>query len=332
MGILHFLSLKDLSRDEILRIVRLSIEIKARRLAGQKIQPFFKDKVLGMIFEKSSTRTRVSFEVGAYELGGCAIFLSNRDLQLGRGETIADSARVISSMVDLVMIRTFSHEGLEEFARFSRVPVVNGLSDSFHPTQLVADYITMLECGIGVDDFAPPYAANGLPKPTRPPKVCYIGDGNNMAHSWLMLAAKLGFELRIATPKDYAVDSRILELARRFAEKSGAKIEISNDPKAAARGANVIATDTWISMGQEEEKGEKLKKFSGFCVDSALLGLGDEAIFLHCLPAYRGYEVSDEVMEGAQSRVFLEAENRLHAQKGIIAFLEEANGGKNRGK
>ncbi|RAX54773.1 ornithine carbamoyltransferase [Helicobacter sp. 16-1353] len=319
----HFLSLKDLSKEEILRIVHLGIEIKNRFLQGQRIQPYFKDKTLAMIFEKSSTRTRVSFEVGAYQLGGNAIFLSNKDIQLGRGEIIKDTSRVISSMVDMIMIRTFEHQRLEEFARYSSVPVINGLSDDFHPTQLMADYITMVECGIGVEsDFYAPYANN---KSMQKPIVCYIGDGNNMAHSWLMLASKLGFELNIATPKGFEVQESILKLALDSAKESGAKISISNDPKVAALKANVITTDTWISMGQESQKEERVSKFKGFCVDSDLMNLGDNAIFLHCLPAYRGYEVSDEVMESSQSKIFIEAENRLHAHKGIMTFLEEEN-------
>ena len=308
----HFLSLKDFSKDEILRIVNTSIKIKENLLNGDRIQPYFKDKTLAMIFEKSSTRTRISFEIGAYQLGGMALFLSNKEIQLGRGESIKDTARVISSMADMIMIRTFEHLRIEEFSLFSSKPVINGLSNEYHPTQLIADYITMLECGISIES-------------RRKPIVCYIGDGNNMAHSWLMLSAKLGFELRIATPKGFEVDSKILNIALDFAKSSGAIINITNNPKQAAKNANVITTDTWISMGQEEEKEEKVKQFSGFCVDSSIMNLGDNAIFLHCLPAYRGYEVSDEVIESSNSKVFIEAQNRLHAHKGIIAFLEEEN-------
>lgn len=314
----HFLTIKDLERDEILRIVHLSLEIKGRFLSGERIIPRFRDKTLVMIFEKSSTRTRLSFEIGAYQLGGNAVFLSNKDIQLSRGESVKDTARVISSMGDMVMIRTFAHSKIEEFAEFSRVPVINGLSDEFHPTQLIADYLTMVENGIGVEDSA----QIGLRKPI----VAYIGDGNNMAHSWLMLAAKLGFELRIASPSGFEVDKNIADLALRFAATSGAKITLTNNPKLAALGANVITTDTWVSMGQEEEKSARVEKFSGFCVDEGLMKLGDNAIFLHCLPAYRGYEVTDTVMESSASKVFDEAENRLHAHKGIITFLEEVNG------
>ena len=313
----HFLSLKDFSKDEILRIVDTSVRIKENFLNGSKIQPYFKDKTLAMIFEKSSTRTRISFEIGAYQLGGMALFLSNKEIQLGRGESIKDTARVISSMADMIMIRTFDHSRLEEFSSFSSKAVINGLSNEYHPTQLIADYMTMLECGIGV--------AESKYLNLKKPIVCYIGDGNNIAHSWLMLSSKLGFELRIATPKGFEVDSGILNLALDFAKSSGAVINITNNPKDAAKDANVITTDTWVSMGQEEGKEEKIKQFSGFCVDSSIMNLGNNAIFLHCLPAYRGYEVSDEVIESSSSKVFIEAENRLHAHKGIIVFLEEEN-------
>ena len=309
----HFLTLKDYSKAEIIAVLQKCVEIKTDFLGGKKIHHHFKDRILAMIFEKSSTRTRLSFEVGAYQLGGSAIFLSSKDIQLGRGESVRDSARVIGSMADMVMIRTFEQSKIEEFAEFSRVPVINGLSDDFHPTQLIADYLTMLENGIGAE-ISPPYAKS---KTQRAPIVCYIGDGNNMANSWICMAQKLGFELRIATPKGYEPKCKA----------EGANIILTNDPKAAARGANVITTDTWISMGQEGEKEARIRDFKGFCVDSALMKLGDDAIFLHCLPAYRGYEVSDEVMESPQSKAFAEAENRLHAQKGIMAYLMgEING------
>lgn len=320
----HFLSLKDYSRREILNILQTSIEIKNRFLNGERIIPNFKDKTLAMIFEKSSTRTRLSFEVGAYQLGGKAIFLSNKEIQLGRGESIKDTARVISSMVDMIMIRTFEHERLEEFAQFSSVGVINGLSNEFHPTQLIADFLTMIENGIMTPDS--PRAPYSNIKSQKNPIVCYIGDGNNMAHSWLIMGSKLGFEIRIATPKGFEPQENIIDLAKKFAKESGAKIIITNEPKAAAIGANVITTDTWVSMGQEMEKEHKIKSFSGFCVDDEFMKLGENAIFLHCLPAYRGYEVSDEVMEARYSRVFDEAQNRLHAQKGIISFLGEFRG------
>ncbi len=324
----HFLALKDCSREDIVAILQKCIEIKNDFLNGVRIHPYFKDKVLAMIFEKNSTRTRISFEVGAYQLGGSALFLSNKDIQLSRGEGVKDSARVISSMVDMVMIRTYEQSKIEEFAKYSSVPVINGLSDEFHPTQLIADYLTMIENGISLGLTAPyaPLDLGDSPRTApRKPIVCYIGDGNNMAHSWLFMAAKLGFELRIATPKAYAPKAEFVEMALSLAQDSasGAKIIITDDPKAAAEGANVITTDTWISMGQESEKEKRVKDFQGFCVDSEFMKLGDNAIFLHCLPAYRGYEVSDEVIESAQSKVFEEAQNRLHAQKGIMSFLVE---------
>lgn len=260
-----------------------------------------------MIFEKSSTRTRVSFEAGIYELGGVGLFLSSNDIQLGRGEPMKDTSRVISRMVDMVMIRTFEQEKLEEFAKYSKVPVINGLTDKLHPIQLMADYLTIMEEGLDKNLV-----------------VAYIGDGNNMAHSWLNMAAKLGFELRVATPKNYQVDRDVLEEALKEAKKSGAKITTSFDPKVAVKNATVVTTDTWISMGQESEKNMRIKDFSGFIVDENLMNLADKkAIFLHCLPAYRDYEVSEAVLEGKQSRVFEEAENRLHAQKGIMVWLDK---------
>ena len=322
----HFLALKDCSREDIRAILQKCIEIKNDFLNGVRIQPYFKDKTLAMIFEKSSTRTRISFEVGAYQLGGSAIFLSSKDIQLSRGEGVKDSARVISSMVDMIMIRTFEQSKIEEFAKYSRVPVINGLSDDFHPTQLIADYLTMIENGISLGLSAPYAPLDSLQSTPRKPIVAYIGDGNNMAHSWLFMASRLGFELRIATPKGYEPKAEFVAMARDFSANPNSII-ITDNPKVAADGANVITTDTWTSMGQEGEKEARIKAFQGFCVDSEFMKLGDNAIFLHCLPAYRGYEVSDEVMESAQSKVFEEAQNRLHAQKGIMSFLVEQNGG-----
>jgi ornithine carbamoyltransferase len=297
----HFLSLKDYTKEEI----DLGIEIK-KELKSGKIHPYMPNKTLAMIFEKSSTRTRVSFETGIFQLGGHGLFLSNRDIHLGRGEPIKDTARVISSMNDMVMIRTFSHAMIEEFAQFSKVPVINGLTDSYHPVQLLADYMTLVEHQ---------YTDNLI--------VAYVGDGNNMTHSWLMLAAKLGFELRVATPKGYECDATILENALELAKQSGAKIITCNDPKIAVKDATVVTTDTWASMGQEDEKAERIKQFEGFIVDDTLMEFADaKALFLHCLPAYREQEVSVSVLEGAQSVVFEEAENRLHAQKGLMVWLD----------
>ncbi len=305
----HFLTLNDFSKEELENILDIAFDLKKEIGNGISSQKM-KDKSLAMIFEKSSTRTRVSFEVGMTQLGGHALFLSSRDTQLGRGEPIKDTARVISRMVDMVMIRTFKQSDIEEFASYSRVPVVNGLTDEFHPVQLMADYMTMIECG-KIDN----------------PKVAYIGDGNNMAHSWLMLASKMGFELSIATPKGYEVDEDILGTALENAKISGAKINILNDPKQAAKDADIVTTDTWASMGQEDEKKQRELDFKGFQVDTDMMRLAkSDAIFLHCLPAYRGQEVSKEVLESSQSVVFEEAENRLHAQKGIIVWLDTHRG------
>ena len=301
----HFLTLKDFSKDEILQMIDLGLKIKAEVKAG-RFTPYLEHQALAMIFEKSSTRTRVSFEVGMYQLGGTALFLSSRDIQLGRGEPMKDTARVISRMCDMVMIRTFGQEKLEEFAKFSQVPVINGLTDKYHPVQLMADYMTMIEHG-----------------KDQNPIVAYVGDGNNMAHSWLMLASKLGFELRVATPKGYECDPEVVADAMAFAKQSGATLLFTDDPKEAVRGADVVTTDTWVSMGDEAEKEKRLKDFAGFTVDEAMMKLARaDAIFLHCLPAYRGLEVSEAVIEGEQSVVFDEAENRLHAQKGVMVWLD----------
>jgi ornithine carbamoyltransferase len=306
MYLRHFLSLKDYTKNEILEIIDLGIAIK-KELKSGTCKPYMANKTLAMIFEKSSTRTRVSFETGMYQLGGHALFLSNRDIHLGRGEPVKDTARVISSMNDMVMIRTFKHAMIEEFASYSKVPVINGLTDSYHPVQLLADYMTLVEH-----------------QHTTDLKVAYIGDGNNMTHSWLILAAKLGFELRVATPQGYECDASIVAMAQEFAKESGATLIIGNDPKAAVSGASVVTTDTWASMGQEDEKEERIAKFAGYMVDDAMMALAQEnALFLHCLPAYRNQEVSESVLEGTQSVVFEEAENRLHAQKGLMVWLDQ---------
>ena len=301
----HFLSLRDYTKEEILEILNLAIDIK-KEFKDRRQPHYLKGQTLAMIFEKSSTRTRVSFEAGMFQLGGHAIFLSSNDSQLGRGEPMKDTARVVSRMVDMVMIRTYLQESLEEFAKYSKVPVINGLTDRFHPVQLLADYMTLMEIG---------YDKNL--------RVAYVGDGNNMAHSWLMLASKLGFELRIATPKGYEVENTVLNEALKFAKESNAKIVITNDPIEAVREATVVTTDTWASMGQESEKAQREIDFQGFRVDENLMKYADkDAVFLHCLPAYRGYEVSEEVLESDRSLVFEEAENRLHAQKGLMVWLD----------
>ena len=304
----HFLTLNDFGKDEILEMINLAREIK-KEAKARDFKPYLKDQKLAMIFEKSSTRTRVSFDVGMNELGGHALFLSSSDIQIGRGEPIKDTARVISRMCDLIMARVNRHETLEEFAKFSRVPVINGLSDKFHPVQLMADYLTMLEFDAGEC-------------------VAYVGDGNNMAHSWLMLASKLGLELRVGAPAGYEPNGEILNLAMKNAQISGAKIYLTHDVKEAVSGADVVTTDTWVSMGQEAEKEKRIKDFVGFCVDENLMRLAAPgAIFLHCLPAYRGYEVSEAVFEAHADEIFAEAENRLHAQKGVMVWLDRHRNG-----
>ena len=305
----HFLTLKDYTKEEILEIIDLAIQIK-KETKEKIFKKYMPMQTLGMIFEKSSTRTRVSFETGIYQLGGTGLFLSSNDIQLGRGEPMKDTARVISRMVDMVMIRTFSQNKLEEFAKFSKVPVINGLTDEYHPVQLMADYMTIIENGLKDKIVA-----------------AYVGDGNNMTHSWMMLAAKLGFELRIATPVGYEVDKEIYFEALQAAKISGAKIITTDDPREAVKGATVVTTDTWVSMGQEDEKEQRLKDFAGFMVDSELMSLADKkAIFLHCLPAYRDYEVSEEIFEKYSDVIFAEAENRLHAQKGVMVWLDRQRG------
>lgn len=302
----HFLTLKDFTKEEILEIIETGLSIK-KNLKSKIYNQELKNQTLAMVFEKSSTRTRVSFETGIFQLGGHALFLSNRDIHLGRGEPVKDTARVISSMCDMVMIRTFEHSKIEEFAAYSKVPVINGLTDSYHPVQLLADYMTLVEYNAHENLVA-----------------AYVGDGNNMTHSWMMLAAKLGFELRVATPKGYEVDTKILQEALDFAKESGAIIKIMNDPKEAVKGATVVTTDTWVSMGQEDEKEKRVKIFEGFMVDDEMMSLAQrDAKFLHCLPAYRGLEVSEELFEKHSKIVFDEAENRLHAQKGLMVWLDK---------
>jgi ornithine carbamoyltransferase len=303
----HFLTLDDYTAEEILEILEISLQIK-EEVKNKKFTHHLKNQTLGMIFEKSSTRTRVSFEVGIFQLGGVGLFLSNKDIQLGRGEPLKDTARVLSRMVDMVMIRTFSHSGIEEFAKYSSVPIINGLTDDYHPVQVMADYQTLIEHNKVKDGM----------------KVAYIGDGNNMTHSWMMLASKLGFDLNIATPKGYEVNQTILAKALENCKQSGATITITNDPREVVKGVDVVTTDTWASMGQEEEKEARAKAFADYTVDADMMALAnDGAVFLHCLPAYRGQEVTEDVLEGPSSLIFDEAENRLHAQKAIMVWLDK---------
>jgi len=306
----HFLSFCDYKKEEIKEIIELGFKIK-KETKNKIFKPYLKHNQLAMIFEKSSTRTRVSFEVGINQLGGNGIFLSSKDIQLGRGEDIKDTARVISSMVDLIMVRTYAQDRLEEFAKYSSVPVINGLTDLCHPAQLLADLMTMIE--LDKFDF-------NNPKKTT---VAYIGDGNNMANSWVILASILGFNINIATPKGYEIDENIKQKAIKFAKKSGAKINFFYNPIEAIKHANVVTTDTWVSMGQEDEKEKRIKDFEGFKIDEKLFSLTKDAIFLHCLPAYKGFEVSEEIFEEHSNEIFLEAENRLHAQKGLMVWLKK---------
>jgi len=296
-----FLSLSDWSRDELEAIFELTRDLKARQKRGEP-HPLLKGKTLGMIFEKSSTRTRVSFEVGMYQLGGHALFLSSGTTQIGRGEPIRDTGRVMSRYVDGIMIRTYSQEGVEELARWSEIPVINGLTDLYHPCQVMADLFTVIEHKGDCRDLT----------------YCWIGDGNNMANSWINAAAIFGFELKVATPDGYAPNAEVLERAR----QAGAKITCTTDPLEAARGAHVLNTDVWASMGMEAEQKEREKAFTGFQINDDTLRVADPAcIVLHCLPAHRGEEIADEIIEGPHSVVFDEAENRLHVQKAIMATL-----------
>ncbi|MDH5393151.1 MAG: ornithine carbamoyltransferase [Gammaproteobacteria bacterium] len=294
----HFLSLMDLSRDELKQLLKRGIELKKMQHAGEIFEPL-KNKVMAMIFDKSSTRTRVSFETGMAQFGGHAVFLSPRDTQLGRGEPIEDTARVISSMVDGIMVRTFSHSSLETLAEYSKVPVINGLTDFVHPCQLLADMQCYIEHRQTIEGRT----------------VTYIGDGNNMCHSYINAARQLDFKLNIACPKGYEPDAELVKLA-------GDCVEITHDTVAATENSDLIVTDVWASMGQEEEQRIREQAFAGFQVNEALMKHADkDALFMHCLPAHRGEEVSAGVIDGAQSVVWDEAENRLHAQKALMEFL-----------
>jgi ornithine carbamoyltransferase len=296
-AIRHFLAISDFTKSELLALFDLAAKMKRGEYAEKPLT----GKTLGMIFAKSSTRTRVSFEVGAFQLGGHALFLSSRDIQLGRGEPIRDTARVLSRYLDGIMIRTFDQRDVEELASYSAVPVINGLTDMLHPCQVLADLLTVREELGGWENRI----------------VVWVGDGNNMANDWINAAGTLGFELRLACPKGYEPNAEILDRNRKKA-----RITLTTNPREAVRGAHVINTDVWASMGQEGEQAQRVVAFQGYIVDSELMRLADnEAIFLHCLPAHRGEEVSEEVLEGAQSRVWNEAENRLHVQKALMAIL-----------
>ncbi len=300
-----FISLHDFSQAELSCILDVAKELKAEQKA-RRPHTVLQGKTLGMIFTKSSTRTRVSFEVGMYQLGGHALFLSGRDIQLGRGETIADTARVLSRMVDGIMIRTFSHQEVLDLAEFATIPIINGLTDQLHPCQVLADLMTIQEHKGRLA---------GL-------KLAYIGDGNNMAHSLMFGCAKMGLHVSIASPQGYKPDPLIVAMAQEDAKNNGGLVEVVNDPLEAIKGADVLYTDVWASMGQEEEAKVRKAAFEGYQINSNSLKLANQsAIVLHCLPAHRGEEITDDVIEGPQSVVFDEAENRLHAQKAIMALV-----------
>ncbi len=294
----HFLTLKDFTADELEQLIKRAIELKAMHRAGQIYEPM-KNKVLAMIFDKSSTRTRVSFETGMVQFGGSAIFLSPNDTQLGRGEPIEDSARVISSMVDMVMIRTFEHTMVERFARYSSVPVINALTDAYHPCQLLADMQTYVEHRGSI----------------KGKTVTWVGDGNNMCHSYINAADRFGFKLHIATPKGYEPDPRIVAQAE-------AEITLFDAVAPAVRGSDLVVTDVWASMGQEDEQRKREIDFAAFQVNQDVMAMANQdALFMHCLPAHRGEEVTADVIDAPESVVWDEAENRLHAQKALIEFL-----------
>lgn len=294
----HFLTLQDLSKAELQTLINRAIELKKMQHAHE-LHAYFEGYTLGMIFEKASTRTRLSFEVGMSQFGGHAVFLSPKDTQLGRGEPLEDSARVISSMVDAVMIRTFEHEKIQTFARYSSKPVINGLTDAYHPCQLLADVMTFVEKRGSIQGK----------------KVVWIGDGNNMCHSYINAAERFDFNLVIAAPSGYEPDPDLLA-------KHADRCELVQNFEEAVKGAHLISTDVWTSMGQEEESAKRLKDFSGFQVTEAVLDKADpEVLLMHCLPAHRGEEVNLSVLDDPRSVVFEQAQNRLHAQKALLELL-----------
>ena len=297
----HLLKLLDLSREDIISLLDLADKLKAERKAGIP-HPLLEGKTLGMIFEKSSTRTRVSFETGMAQLGGHALFLSSRDLQIGRGEPVQDTARVLSRYLDGIMIRTFAQEEVEDLARYGSIPIINGLTDFCHPCQVLADLQTVREHKGKLE---------GL-------NMCYIGDGNNMANSLIVGFLKVGAHVAIACPKDYQPDARILDFVKQYP----GQFLMTDKPLEAARDADVIFTDVWASMGQEEEKAVREKAFAGYQVNAELLAVAHEGCMVqHCLPAHRGEEITEEVFEAHADEIFDEAENRLHAQKAVMVTV-----------
>ncbi|MFC1889827.1 ornithine carbamoyltransferase [Thermodesulfobacteriota bacterium] len=299
----HLVSIHDWSAKEVSGILTVAAMVKGN---AKDYAEALKGRVLGMIFQKSSTRTRVSFEVGMYQLGGRAIFLSADDIQLGRGETIADTAKVLSRFVDVIMIRTYDHRDVEELAEHADVPVINGLDDLVHPCQVLSDLFTIQE-------------KIGGPAGKR---IAYVGDGNNVAHSLMYAAAKVGCHINVATPSGYEPNAAVVEAARGDAAKSGAIIGVMSDPREAVKDADVVCTDVWASMGQEAEHRERVAAFAGYQVDAALMeAAGPDALFMHCLPAHRGEEVTGEVIDGPRSIVWDQAENRMHLQKALLVLL-----------
>ncbi|MCL6616355.1 MAG: ornithine carbamoyltransferase [Anoxybacillus ayderensis] len=300
-----FLTLADYSKEEIEYLLHLALELKEKQQNGERYTPL-SGKTLAMIFEKPSTRTRVSFEVGMVQLGGHALHLSSRDLQIGRGETIADTARVLSEYVDAIMIRTFEHEKVEELAHYATIPVINGLTDDDHPCQALADLLTIYEVKGKLQ---------GL-------KLAYIGDGNNMAHALMLAAAKVGMHCAVASPKGYEPKEAVVKEAKSIANESGATIVVTNDPYEAIADADVVYTDVWASMGQEAEANERMHIFAPFQVNETLVQQAkSDFMFLHCLPAHRGEEVTEGVIDGVRSYIFQQAGNRLHAQKALLVSL-----------
>ena len=300
-----FLTLADWSPEELTALLDDAARLKQERREGRP-HPLLAGKSLGMIFEKASTRTRVSFETGMFQLGGQALHLSGRDMQLGRGETLEDTAQVLSRYLDGILIRTYGHDKLERLARAASIPVINGLTDTYHPCQVLTDLFTLRERFGGLADMP----------------VAFVGDGNNMAHSWLIGAALFGMDFRLATPPDYRPDEAVVTRAETIAREHGATLSIVDDPAVAVAGVVAVHTDTWVSMGDEASEAERLAAFQPYRVDEALMArAAGEAVFMHCLPAHRGDEVSPEVFDGPRSIVFDQAENRLHVQKAILVRL-----------
>ncbi|MBP7175579.1 MAG: ornithine carbamoyltransferase [Thermoclostridium sp.] len=302
----HLLCLNDWTTDEIIKVLDLADKLKYEQKNGIRHDHHLRGKTLGMIFTKSSTRTRVSFEVGMQQLGGYALFLSSAEIQLGRGETVHDTAKTLSRYLDGIMIRTFKQQDVEELALYGSIPIINGLTDELHPCQILADLQTIRE---------KKGALKGL-------KLAYVGDGNNVAHSLMLGCAKTGMNISVASPEGYTCSSKYTDMALKIAETTGSAIELTPDPRKAVLNADVVYTDTWVSMGMEKEKEKRMAIFAPYQVNSKLLASAKpDVIFMHCLPAYRGYEVTEEIIDGPCSVVFDEAENRLHAQKAVMVTL-----------